>query len=88
MFLIAHLIMDFVSGLPQPHLACPLLVLTGMLIPHVLTNRTKRLTYFHLPLVSGIHLGLHDPWSCRSNNFFKILGISILTTQHNNPEDM
>lgn len=61
MFLIAHLIMDFVSGLQQPHMASPLLVLIGMLIPHVLTNWTNRLTYFHLPLVSGIHLGLHDP---------------------------
>jgi hypothetical protein len=61
MFLIMHLIMDFVSGLPQPYLACPLLVLIGMLIAHVLTNQTNRLTYFHLPLVSGICLVLHDP---------------------------
>ena len=54
MFLIAHLIMDFVSGLPQPHLACQL-ILIGMHIPHVLTNRTNRLTYFHLPCFSYPH---------------------------------
>jgi len=88
MFLIAHLIMDFVSGLPQPHLACPLLVVIGMLIPHVLTNWSNILTYFHLPLVSGICLGLHNPWRFGPNNFFKTLGMSSLATQHYNPEDM
>ena len=49
----------FVSGLPQPHLACPLLVLTGMLIPRL--NQPDQQTYI-FPLASCVWHSPRTPW--------------------------